>query len=188
MEFSDFDKVIGLLEKNKDKISDYDFQRLYEGVQKFYETIENLKKKQICQCSNWNNLCGHPEMYKKCKSYKKVMKEIPVLKYFLDGKEAELQLTMIDKYPLSQVRPLISKLLQGAGFLEESEMQIRLCFAIFDIVMRSKSILSSKLKETILNKIDEFKEFHEDKFKVHSKKFGLNENILDIWEREIKNN
>ena len=41
MEFSDFDKVIGLLEKNKDKISDYDFQRLYEGVQKFYETIEN---------------------------------------------------------------------------------------------------------------------------------------------------
>jgi len=67
-------------------------------------------------------------------------------------------------------------------------MQIRLCFAIFDIVMRSKSILSSKLKETILNKIDEFKEFHEDKFKYHSKKFGLNENILNIWEKEIRNN
>ena len=195
MDILKFDEIIGLLEDNKQKINEYDFMKIYEGIQFFYETIEKLDKKiekmdekTGCQCKPGVEICSDPNKYSKCKNFLKLKKDIPVFSFYINGKPTELQLVLEDKISKDIVIVLFKNFLINFEKLIKYK-RIRLTFVLFDLIMRCPSLLevnNNNFKNTILKKLDEFMKNNSQDYDRLSKKFKLEKNILEIWEEQIR--
>ena len=144
---------------------------------RYYEWLEE----SFCNCSGYK-FCKKLE---DCSNIEGIKEKFPIINFVLTEEKVNIAYELKDEIKeQSKMIEIVGAILHIIENILGREKKIRLTFLLFDVILKSKSLITSYFKETILKKI---KEFDKDKntYQRYSEKLGFEENVLDIWEREM---